>query len=267
MCFMNIKACLHILLHQIHKIMIFKKATYDPFKNILPHNISRVFEIISFCDLMLLLITEWGKTYYKCWKLLCCLIFLWNQWLFNEYSLINRMFKCIHLFEKYFCNIIKVHKINLLFIYKFRNINFLKKKTDPRILNGSAHHFFKKKKIIILFFSSSPFSSHLFPFPLVFFSHHILTGLFGLVRELHFEQVYVHTRSILQSLSLFSLNLFSSCAASSYFMSFIFFLPPFIPSSHLISSLVLKYSLLFTFLLFICSGKGDGLLMGFSGSV
>ncbi len=32
MCFMNIKACLHILLHQIHKIMISKKASYDPFK-------------------------------------------------------------------------------------------------------------------------------------------------------------------------------------------------------------------------------------------
>ncbi len=32
MCFFNIKACQHILLHQIHKIMIFKKASYDPFK-------------------------------------------------------------------------------------------------------------------------------------------------------------------------------------------------------------------------------------------
>ncbi len=31
MCFLNIKACQHILLHQIHKIMIFKKASYDPF--------------------------------------------------------------------------------------------------------------------------------------------------------------------------------------------------------------------------------------------
>ncbi len=29
MCFLNIKACQHILLHQI---MIFKKASYDPFK-------------------------------------------------------------------------------------------------------------------------------------------------------------------------------------------------------------------------------------------
>ncbi len=29
MCFLNIKACQHILLHQIHKIMIFKKASYD----------------------------------------------------------------------------------------------------------------------------------------------------------------------------------------------------------------------------------------------
>ncbi len=34
MCFLNIKACQHILLHQIHKIMIFKKASYDPFKSI-----------------------------------------------------------------------------------------------------------------------------------------------------------------------------------------------------------------------------------------
>ncbi len=32
MCFLNIKACQHILLHQIHKLMIFKKASYDPFK-------------------------------------------------------------------------------------------------------------------------------------------------------------------------------------------------------------------------------------------
>ncbi len=32
MCFLNIKACQHILLHQKHKIMIFKKASYDPFK-------------------------------------------------------------------------------------------------------------------------------------------------------------------------------------------------------------------------------------------
>ncbi len=29
---MNIKAWQHILLHQIHKIMIFKKESYDPFK-------------------------------------------------------------------------------------------------------------------------------------------------------------------------------------------------------------------------------------------
>ncbi len=28
-----IKACQHILLHQTHKIMIFKKASYDPFKD------------------------------------------------------------------------------------------------------------------------------------------------------------------------------------------------------------------------------------------
>ncbi len=34
MCFLNIKACQHILLHQKHKIMIFKKASYDPFKNL-----------------------------------------------------------------------------------------------------------------------------------------------------------------------------------------------------------------------------------------
>uniref|UniRef100_A0A671N6Q6 Phosphomannomutase n=1 Tax=Sinocyclocheilus anshuiensis TaxID=1608454 RepID=A0A671N6Q6_9TELE len=34
MCFLNIKACQHILLHQIHKIMIFKIASYDPFKEI-----------------------------------------------------------------------------------------------------------------------------------------------------------------------------------------------------------------------------------------
>ncbi len=32
MCFLNIKACQCILLHQIHKTMIFKKASYDPFK-------------------------------------------------------------------------------------------------------------------------------------------------------------------------------------------------------------------------------------------
>ncbi len=31
MCFLNIKACQHILLHQIHKIMIFKITSYDPF--------------------------------------------------------------------------------------------------------------------------------------------------------------------------------------------------------------------------------------------
>ncbi len=31
MCFLNIKACQHILLHQIHKLMIFKIASYDPF--------------------------------------------------------------------------------------------------------------------------------------------------------------------------------------------------------------------------------------------
>ncbi len=31
-CFFYIKTCQHILLHQIHKIMIFKKASNDPFK-------------------------------------------------------------------------------------------------------------------------------------------------------------------------------------------------------------------------------------------
>ncbi len=35
MCFLNIKACQHILLYQIHKIMIFKKASYDPFNKFL----------------------------------------------------------------------------------------------------------------------------------------------------------------------------------------------------------------------------------------
>ncbi len=34
MCFLNIKAWQHILLHKIHKIMIFKKASCDPFKAI-----------------------------------------------------------------------------------------------------------------------------------------------------------------------------------------------------------------------------------------
>ncbi len=38
MCFLNIKACQHILLHQIHKIMIFKIASYDPFKTFLTFN-------------------------------------------------------------------------------------------------------------------------------------------------------------------------------------------------------------------------------------
>ncbi len=32
MCFLNIKACQHILLNQIHKIVIFKKVSYVPFK-------------------------------------------------------------------------------------------------------------------------------------------------------------------------------------------------------------------------------------------
>ncbi len=30
MCFLNMKSCQHILLHQIHKIMIFKIALFDP---------------------------------------------------------------------------------------------------------------------------------------------------------------------------------------------------------------------------------------------
>ncbi len=32
MCVLNIKACQHILLYQMHKIIIFKLASYDPFK-------------------------------------------------------------------------------------------------------------------------------------------------------------------------------------------------------------------------------------------
>ncbi len=32
MWYLNITACQHILLHQIHNIIIFKKASYDPFK-------------------------------------------------------------------------------------------------------------------------------------------------------------------------------------------------------------------------------------------
>ncbi len=31
MCFFNIKACQHNLLHQMLKIIIFKQASYDPF--------------------------------------------------------------------------------------------------------------------------------------------------------------------------------------------------------------------------------------------
>ncbi len=34
MFFLNIKAYQYILLHQIHKIMIFKKASYDPFNRL-----------------------------------------------------------------------------------------------------------------------------------------------------------------------------------------------------------------------------------------
>ncbi len=33
--FFYIKSYQHIVLHQIHKIMIFKKASYDPFKNVI----------------------------------------------------------------------------------------------------------------------------------------------------------------------------------------------------------------------------------------
>ncbi len=45
MCFLNIKACQNILLHQI---MIFKKASYDPFKKIVKivHMISVVLTVI-----------------------------------------------------------------------------------------------------------------------------------------------------------------------------------------------------------------------------
>ncbi len=32
MFFFYITACQHIVLHQIHQIIIFKKASYDPFK-------------------------------------------------------------------------------------------------------------------------------------------------------------------------------------------------------------------------------------------
>ncbi len=42
MCFFNINACQHILLHQIHKIKIFKKASYDPFKVLLCETIQKV---------------------------------------------------------------------------------------------------------------------------------------------------------------------------------------------------------------------------------
>ncbi len=38
MCFLNIKAWRHILLHQIHKIMVFKKASYDPFNVAIMNN-------------------------------------------------------------------------------------------------------------------------------------------------------------------------------------------------------------------------------------
>ncbi len=44
---LNIKACQHILLHQIHKIMIFKKASYDPFK----FSKCKSWEIKLYCDL------------------------------------------------------------------------------------------------------------------------------------------------------------------------------------------------------------------------
>ncbi len=35
--FFYIKACQHILLHQIHKIIFFKNASYDPFKLVTEH--------------------------------------------------------------------------------------------------------------------------------------------------------------------------------------------------------------------------------------
>ncbi len=31
MCFLNLKTCKHIALHQIHKIMLFLATSYDPF--------------------------------------------------------------------------------------------------------------------------------------------------------------------------------------------------------------------------------------------
>ncbi len=56
MCFLNIKACQHILLHQIHKIMIFKKASYDPFL------------LTSFCGWN----TDWAIT----WGMRCSVMFI-----------------------------------------------------------------------------------------------------------------------------------------------------------------------------------------------
>ncbi len=49
MCFFNIKACQHILSHQIHKIITFKKASYDPFKSIVL-NLNIFFYVIYSCD-------------------------------------------------------------------------------------------------------------------------------------------------------------------------------------------------------------------------
>ncbi len=49
MCFLNIKACQHILLHQIHKIMIFKKASYDPFKQVLDVVSPYLLTLINHC--------------------------------------------------------------------------------------------------------------------------------------------------------------------------------------------------------------------------
>ncbi len=44
MCFFNIKTCQHILLHQMHNIMIFKIAPYDP---LTPRNVLHVIYYIQ----------------------------------------------------------------------------------------------------------------------------------------------------------------------------------------------------------------------------
>ncbi len=45
MCF---KACQHILLHQIHQIVVFKKASYDPFQIAMVTNI--LFTFVHLAD-------------------------------------------------------------------------------------------------------------------------------------------------------------------------------------------------------------------------